>query len=230
MKIHFKDNDYEPAHITAPCLVRNSDSTAMEARIVSGRFYPLRIDLNESAFGRTFYVKRRSENPGYSQDPQVQRSLLVQTGNFHQGGFFDLVGSESSSPFIIAFAQYICGNVGVSTKKNSLYGSTVEDFCANVLYESFAGDAETSLPIYLSLRSAIASIESNSSSSPHSAWNFRLLRSYYEDHSQRDDAVARRVLQLEKTTYLTEVVERLIEPLAGVKPLVYSAPLSTTIE
>lgn len=222
MQIHFKDPNLEPVNMTAPCLLRNFDNTAIEARIVSDRFYPMKIDLTKTVFGRTFYVKRRSDNTCYSthHDPHLQRSLLVQTGNFHVGGFLDLVRSLSSSSYILTCAQYICGNVGTSSfKKKSVFGSTVED-----LYECVTGDAETSLPIYLSLRNAIACIQSNSSSSSRFAWDFRLLRSYFEHHVQQQQyeeekqeegggsitQKGRKMLNIEKLSYLNEVVERLL--------------------
>jgi hypothetical protein len=208
-KISYKDDSSNPLRLTAPCVLFNSDKVAAKARIASKSFYPMQFDINEAAFRRVFFVKRRTENPFLDDGDSDgrQRSLLVQTGNVSGTGFIELIRSLSGNPCTLAYYRYLCCNRTAYSK----HGTSVEEFCTSVLQECLAGNAEMSLPVYLGLRSSIASIEANSSSAPMFAWDYRLMRSYYEDCRRPNAAVSPPMLNVEKVAYLAELVERAIK-------------------
>ena len=197
--------------MTAPCLLPNADGAALEARILSDRFYPLKFELNKDVSGRTLFVKRRFDCSPSIGSLGTQQSLLIQSGNFHGGSVYDdVVKSLPGNPYIQAFAKYICGR---SQKGKSQCGASVENFSVAVLQECLAGYSDVSLPVYLKLRTSIASIEANSSSAPLLAWDFRLMRSYYERSRQNSASDGRAMLNIVRVVYLNEFVDHVVDSL-----------------
>lgn len=199
IQIKFRDCASEPLCLTTPCLFPNADGEAVEARIISDRYYPLKLELGKASFGRTFFVKRRAECPYSNGGIGTMDSLLVQSGSFQGGDFADHIKSLFGSSYIQAFANYMCVR---APPNGSQHGVSIEAFCKSVLHECLMGCSELALPIYLRLRASIALIESKSSSSALFAWDFRF---FYGQKYQ--------LLNVEKIAYLVESVERVCENL-----------------
>lgn len=206
LKINFQDQSSESVHLTAPCLLPNTDKAALEAKIVSDQYYPLKFDLNQAVFGRTLFVKRKFDYFALN-GLEPKRSLLTQSGNYQAGTLYDVVKSLTGNPSVQAFAKYICCR---SPKGNSQYDATVENFSLAVLQESLAGYSDASLPVYLKLRTSIEFMAS-SSFAPLLAWDFRLMRSYYELSESNDQGDVRSLLNIEQVAYLSEMFNKALE-------------------
>ena len=203
----FRNDSSEPLLLTTPCLFPNTDGEALEVRIVSDQYYPMKLELQKAALGRTFYVKRKVQSIVSKGELRMQQSLLIQSGYFKGGDFADLVKSLSGNSYLQAFAAYFCNRSSSSKPQN---GASVEDFCKSVLLDCSCTDL--TLPIYLRLRTAIASLETKSSSSSLLAWDFRLVRSFYEGYAQ-NMSESQPLLNIEKVAFLIECVERLADDL-----------------
>jgi hypothetical protein len=208
-QIHFSQ-EVQPLKMTAPCLLRNTAEKPSQLRVVSERYYPLSLDLNGPPMGRIFFVKKRSAHLSYRQDPDAQRSLLVQTGSFRGGPFLDLVASFTEDHKVIAFAQYLCGAGNRHSANANHDPFTVSGFCTRVLHECLTLDTEEALPLYLALRSSIEAIKSGSRSSVRSIWDYRLIRSYYGERKRIVADSSPRLLNEELVTYLCELLENVI--------------------
>lgn len=202
VQIKYQNQSSDPINLTAPCLLPNTDDTALEGRIVSVQFYPLKFDFNNDVFGRTLFVKRR-----YDTSIHTQQSLFIQSGNSGGGFLADVTKALPGNPYIQAFAKYICAR---SAKGKSQYGVSTETFIVAVLQECLAGYSDTSLPVYLKLRTSIASIEANSTSASLLTWDFRLVRSFYEMSNREGAKDARAMLNIEKVAYLSEFVDTVV--------------------
>lgn len=189
--------------MTVPCLLRNTDEMPSRLRILSDRYYPLSLELDDPTVGRTFFVKKRSAHLSYVQDPEAHRSLLVQTGNFRGGPFLDLVASFTEDPKVLAFAQYLCGNEDQTSTPGEQNPFTVAGFCTRVLHECLSLDTEEALPLYLSLRCAVGPC----TFCPHSVWDCRLIRSYYENRSRTVSGSSPRLLNNEIIAYINELTQ-----------------------
>lgn len=194
-------------------MLPNTDKPALEAKILSDQFYPLKFDLNQAVFGRTLFVKRKLDNSALTGGLDTKRSLLTQSGNFQAGAVYDGVKSLTGNPYIQAFAKYICGR---SPRGKSQYDATVENFSVAVLQECLAGYSDASLPVYLKLRTSLASMEAISSSAALLAWDFRLINSYYELSESENHSDARAMLNVEKVAYLSEMFAQALHEHAGV--------------
>jgi hypothetical protein len=181
-----------------------------ELRVVSERYYPLTLSIGDPLLGRTFYVKKRSAHLSYRQDPEAQRSLLVQTGSFRGGAFLDLVASFTEDPKVLAFAQYFCDASNFATSQGAYGPFSVAGFCTRVLHECLTLDTEEALPLYLALRSAIGAIKADSASSIRHIWDFRLILSYYDERRNIVTDSSPSLLNNELVTYLNELVEEII--------------------
>jgi hypothetical protein len=208
-KIHFSQ-EVHPLKMTAPCLLRNTAEKPSQLRVVSERYYPLSLDLDGPNSGRVFFVKKRSAHLSYRQDPDAQRSLLVQTGSFSGGAFLDLVASFTEDHKVIAFAQYLCGDGNCHATNANHNPFTVSGFCTRVLHECLTLDTEEALPLYLALRSSIEAVKSGSKSSVRSIWDFRLIRSYYGERKRIVADSSPRLLNDELVTYLCGILENVI--------------------
>lgn len=190
--------------MTAPCLLGNTDEKPSRLRIVSDRYYPLSMNVDNPAVGRTFFVKKRSAHLSYVQDPEAHRSLLVRTGSFRGGPFLDLVASFTEDPKVVAFAKYLCATANQTTNQGAHNPFSVPGFCTRVLHECLSLDTEEALPLYLSLRCAVEA----STSHPHSIWDCRLIRSYYENRRRIVSDSSPRLLNTEIVAYINELTQR----------------------
>jgi hypothetical protein len=183
--------------------------------VVSDRYYPLTLNIGSPPLGRTFFVKKRSAHLSYRQDPDSDRSLLVQTGSFRGGAFLDIVGSFTEDPRVLAFAQYFC-DVGDVHSNQGSHPFSVAGFCTRVLHECLTLDTEEALPFYLALRSVISAVKEDSSAAVRFVWDFRLIRSYYERRQNIIANSSTRLLNEELVTYLCGLLENtLIESASG---------------
>ena len=164
-------------------------------------------------FGRTLFVKRKLDYSALSGGLDTKRSLLTQSGNLQSDTVYDVVKSLTGNPYLQAFAKYICGR---SPRGKSQYDATVENFSVAILQECLAGYSDVSLPVYLKLRTSLASMEAISSSAPLLAWDFRLINSYYELSESKDHSDARAMLNIEKVAYLSEMFTQALNNHAGV--------------
>jgi len=170
-------------------LLRNTSDTLTKLNVVSERYYPLSLDLiknNLFEAGLTLFVKKRSGFLGHFQDPQSQRSLLVQAGSSSGQSALELIQSFTEDPRILAYAQYLCDTGGSKFESHAQAngnGFAISEFCTNILHECLTGDKEDILPLYLSLRSAVDSIGADPySTAVQTIWDVRLIRRYYEQH------------------------------------------------
>ena len=198
--------------MTAPCLLPNTDKAALEAKILSDQFYPLKFGLNQAVFGSTLFVKRKFDYSALNGIAN-KRSLLTQSGNHQAGTLYDVVKSLTGNPSMQAYAKYICCR---SPKGKSQYDATVENFSLAVLHECLAsGYSDTSLPVYLKLRTSLDSMEATSSSTPFLSWDFRILQSYYELSEPKDNGNVLSLLNIEKVAYLSEMFTQALHDRMG---------------
>jgi hypothetical protein len=193
--------------MTAPCLMFNTDAKPRELRVVSERYYPVTLNLNDLALKRTIFVKRRSAHLSYLQDPHSQRSLLVQTGSFQGHTSLDLIASFTDDQQVLAFAQHLCDVGHLQSKSGPAGPFSVAGFCSRVLHECLLLDSEEALPLYLALRSAISSVQAGIRSGVTYVWDLRIIRSYYEHRRRLVPDTSPRLLNSEIVTYLIELLE-----------------------
>lgn len=200
-KVMFRGKS-EPVQLMTPCLFPNMEGEALVARIVSTDYYPIELDLQNAGSVRTFFVKRTTKSLVSRGGLGMQRPLLVQSGYCNKEDLAYLVKYRCGNRYLQAFANYLC--VWMSS---SSCGSSVEKFCKSVLLDYTCTDL--TLPMYLRLRTAFTSIKAQSSSSAILAWDFRLIRSYYESSTRSNADESQSLLNIEKVAYLIESVERL---------------------
>lgn len=196
--------------MTAPCLFFNQDSKPKELRVTSERYYPLTLSMKDGIPRSTIFVKRRSAHLSYLQDPHSQRSLLVQTGTFKGGKALDLIASFTDDQKVLAFAKHLC-DLGQPVGSGATGPFSVAGFCSRVLHESLLLDTQEVLPLYLELRTTIASLQIDSFSVATQMWDFRIIKSYYEQRRklQISDS-SPRLLNSEIFAYLLELLEKLL--------------------
>jgi hypothetical protein len=175
--------------------------------VVSERYYPVTLDISGPPGQKAFFVKRRSAHLSYRQDPDSQRSLLVQTGSFRGGSSLDLIASFTDDQKVLAFAQHICEVGESSSNRDPLGPFSVPGFCRRVLHECLMLDTQEALPLYLALRSAITSVQAGRRSAVPFVWDFRLIRSYYEQRRRLVPDSSPRLLNTEIVAYLNELLE-----------------------
>jgi hypothetical protein len=209
LQVHYKDDAIPPVNLTAPCLLSNSNAKASEIRVLSDRYYPVAMSVQDQSRGQIFFVKRRSAHLSYQQDPESKRSLLVQTGGLHGRSQMDLVASFTDDKSILAFAKHFCG-IGEAASSSSATSDpfTVEGFCRRVLFESLMVDTQEALPLYLVLRNAIDCLGSGSGFGVFISWDFRLIRSYYSFRHLLVGENSPGILNRELVAYLNELLER----------------------
>lgn len=197
-----------PLNLTAPCLLSNSNGKASEIRVLSDRYYPVVLSVQDHSGGQIFFVKRRSAHLSYKQDPESKRSLVVQTAGLHSGSQMDLVASFTDDKSILAFAKHFCriDEAGSSSSASS-DPFTVEGFCRRVLFETLMGDTQEALPLYLVLRNATDSVGSGSRLGVFISWDFRLIRSYYTFRPLLVEESSPGILNRELVAYLNELLE-----------------------
>lgn len=226
----------DPVSLTSPCLLSNTDAKPRELRVVSERYYPVSLRISDPPSEKTFYVKRRSAHLSYRQDPDSQRSLLVQTGSFLSGGSLDLIASFTDDEKVLAFARHLC-DVGGSFECTKNHGPfSVAGFCSRVLHECLLLDTQEALPLYLAIRSAIVSVQAGLRCSVPFIWDFRLIRSYYEQRRRLVADESPRLLNSELVAYLNELLENelgvAIEndsfPLDGSVSTYFGVPINVT--
>jgi anaphase-promoting complex subunit 1 len=208
-EVYFSDRTVAPLKLTAPCLLCNSDNDPAEIKINCERYYPLSFKLDKVASGRIFYVKKRSAHLTYGQDPNSQRSLLLQTGSYMGKDFLDLVGSFTEDAQILSFAKYFCSlDMIPSNKKSS--GSdlfSLAAFSARILHQCMAHDSEEAIFLYLAIRSAINSVIENSDGSGRSVWDYRLIRTYFQRRPSIAVGSSSKLVNEELAVYLCDMFE-----------------------
>lgn len=110
---------------------------------------------------------------------------------------------------------------------------TVPGFCSRVLHECLLLDSQEALPLYLALRSAISSLQAGIRSGVTYVWDFRIIRSYYEQRRQLVPDSSPRLLNSEIVAYLFELLEKALMIPEGVpesknsgKPALHNASQS----
>jgi len=184
-----------PLRLTTPCLLLNKGNYS-QVRVVSDRYYPASFDLhlsNSSDSHLALFVKKKSGHLSFLQDPQSQRSLLVQTGGSGGGSAIELIRAFTEDQKLLAYAKYLCdesrkgvrnhGTMMSSKNKGKPtgggLGSSTEEFCTEILHECLTKEKTEAIRMYLGLRHAIISTE-NGAFSVDSMWDVRIVRSYYE--------------------------------------------------
>ena len=205
IEVHFANESLGPLHLTAPCLLVNTDEIPREVRVVSKQHYPLTITLDEHFGNKIFYVKRRSAYT-YGERPHLHTSLM-QTDKWQGRESLEHIASFTDDQRIHAFANHFC-DICQPRRRKQNYLQSMSQFCCRILHECFLRDSQQALQIYLSLRSAINMISSGCSNRVAYAWDFRLIRSYYQDGGHgTNDKKSKGLLNRELLVYLIELFE-----------------------
>jgi hypothetical protein len=118
-----------------------------------------------------------------------------------------VIESFTDDQKVLAFSRHMC-DANEMQQKASLSGPfSVSGFCRRVLHECLVLDTEEALPIYLALRSAIENTESGTCSVIPFVWDFRLIRSYYENRPRLLSEECPRLLNCELVSYLVDMFE-----------------------
>ena len=180
-----------------PCLLRNSDVNLHELRVESDKFYPLKVNLQRNGNTCAFFVKKRNSRFSDLQDPYLQHSVF----GTHGTASADLVQSLTESPFLLAYADYLCDPIKAQKTL------TVDpDFASQVLSECLSKDAPEALAIYLSLHHAIVLADT---ALPF-LWDLRLIRAYYQERIRYVKVPSTCLLSTELLANLMERAERLL--------------------
>ena len=205
IEVHFTNESLDPLHLTAPCLLVNTDEVPCELRVVSKQHYPLTVTLDDNFGNKTFYVKRRSAHM-YGDRPHFHTSL-TQTGNCQGRESLESIASFTDDQRVLAFAKHFCDVFHPQTRKHHP-GQSMAQFCSRILHECFLRDSQQAIPLYLALRSSINMVDAGCSAGVAIAWDFRLIRSYYQEGGF--GAVGRNthgLLNCELVVYLIELLE-----------------------
>ncbi len=205
IEVHFADKSADPLHLTAPCLLVNTDEIPNELRVVSKQHYPLTIKLDDHFGNKIFYVKRRSAHM-YGDRPHFHTSF-THTDDKNGRGSLDSISSFTDDQRVIAFAKHFCDIGGPKTRKYNS-GESMSEFCTRILHECFMRDSQQAIPLYLTLRNSINMVNAGCSARVAFAWDFRLIRSYYEEGGlgaagSKSDGL----LNCELITYLIKLLE-----------------------
>eukprot|EP00536_Pseudo-nitzschia_multiseries_P002282 jgi/Psemu1/251518/estExt_Genewise1Plus.C_300110 len=207
IELHFKDKSLDPLHLTAPCLLVNTDKKPCEVRVVSKQHYPLKISLDANLGSKTFFVKRRSACMYDGDRPHSNTSILMQSDKLRGRDPLELVTSFTNDRRILAFAKHFCDFFEPQARKHAA-GQSLAQFCSRILHECFLRDTQEALPLYLALRSSINAIDAGHSARVAHAWDFRLIRTYYQQHSPMNgEKDSPGVLNCELIAYLFELLE-----------------------
>jgi anaphase-promoting complex subunit 1 len=205
IEVHFANESLDSLHLTAPCLLVNTDEKPCELRVVSKQHYPLTITLDDDFGNKSFYVKRRSAHM-YGERPKFHTSL-TQTDSSQGRESLELIASFTDDQRVLAFAKYFCDFCQPQTRKNNS-GQSMAQFCSRILHECFLLDSQQALPLYLALRSAINMVNAGCSARVAYAWDFRLIRSYYQEGGLgASGRNSHGLLNCELITYLIELLE-----------------------
>ena len=205
IELHFTDESVDPLHLTAPCLLVNTDETPRELRVVSKQHYPLTITLDDNCGNKIFYVKRRSAHM-YGDRPHFHTSLS-QTDPYQGRESLESIASFTDDQRVLAFAKHFCDFCHPQARKDNP-GQSMAQFCTRILHECFLRDSQQAIPLYLALRSSINMVNAGCSARVSFAWDFRLIRSYY--HEGGLGAAGRSshgLLNCELITYLIELLD-----------------------
>jgi len=196
-------------------------------RVSSERYYDVEVDLNSAQLDSDLllFVKKKSGNLSYMQDPEALRSLQIQTSSRSFGtsrhdstsyiADIELVKSFTQDPKLLAYAKYLCATLraahGPSSKQShngiSFVGSP-EEFYAHVFHQSLVQQKPESILLHLSLHNWVTSVARK----PWTVgiiWNLRLLRSYYETrHRLFIDSSKVDLLSLHFVAMLCEYLDR----------------------
>jgi len=178
IEVHFPSESLGPLHLTAPCLLVNTDEMPCKLQVVSKQHYPLTVALENNFGNKTFYVKRRSSHM-YGERPHFHTSL-TQMSNLQKRDSLELISSFTDDQRVVAFANHFCDFCQPQTRKHNS-GQSVAEFCSRILHECFLRDTQQALPLYLALRSAISIVDRGYNTRVADAWDFRLIRSYYQE-------------------------------------------------
>lgn len=138
----------------------------------------------------------------------------------------DLIASFTDDQKVLAFAQHLCDVGGSFSSAKPPGPFSVAGFCSRVLHECLMLDTEEALPLYLAIRSAVVSVQAGVRSAVPFIWDFRLIRSYYEERRRLVPDGSPRLLNSELVTYLNELMENAIAQEASTGEKAKDGPLS----
>jgi anaphase-promoting complex subunit 1 len=207
IEVHFSKDSISPMHLTAPCLLVNTDEKPCELRVVSKQHYPVTIAFDKHVGSKVFFVKRRNASLNDGDRPHSHRSFLMQADKLQGIDSLELIAPFTDDQRVLAFAKHFCDFCEPETRKHFSRPS-IAQFCSQVLHECFLHDTQRAIPLYLALRSTIDMINAESGSRVASAWDFRLIRTYYQEKSLGVGAKGSNgLLNCELVAYLIELFE-----------------------
>jgi len=234
IEIHFEGRIAKPISLTAPCLLLNTDEKPNELRVVSNRYFPISVAFDASAGNRIFFVKRRSAYLCRGEDPLSQRSFLMQAEKFQGRDPLELIASITDDRRLLVFAAHFC-DVNDPKTRSQLSGS-MGKFCSWVLHECFLRDTQETVPLYVALRSAVSMVETGTCSSLPCAWDFRLIRAYYQCNARMSELACgsknakSNSLNSELLGYLIQMMESALadgELATGSQSVFFDCPIHT---
>jgi hypothetical protein len=181
----------------------NTDQVPKEIRVVSERYYPVRLALGKSVTGRIFFVKKMSCNLQTLQGSSVHRLLRKQNGGHKGDSSLDLIKSTIDDPNLLSFASHVSRGWSGSSRPLSVF-----EFCGQSLQECLTENTEEVLSLFLSLRSAVLSIENDVSSTTQGVWDVRLIQTYYERRHNFVSDICQKILNLQLVGSLVDIIER----------------------
>jgi len=201
IEVHFSKDSLGPIHLTAPCLLVNTDEKPCELRVVSKQHYPVTIAFDKHVGSKIFFVKRRNACLYDGEHPHSHRSFLMQADKLQGRDPLELIAPFTDDRRVLAFAKHFCDFCEPETRKHFSRPS-IAQFCSQVLHECFLRDTQQALPLYLALRSTIDMINGGYRSRVASAWDFRLIRTFYQKTKSSHG-----LLNCELVAYLIELLE-----------------------
>lgn len=146
-------------------------------------------------------MKRRSAYVYAGERSHSRRPFFLQTRNLQKFDAIRSITSFTDDEQTINFAKHFCDKIeaNISTRNGR---PSMAQFCSQVLQECCLHNTQEALPIYISLRNSIDTLNAGYELPISSAWDFRLIRTFYE-RSKR----SRGLLSFELVAYLIEMFE-----------------------
>jgi anaphase-promoting complex subunit 1 len=193
-----------PQRLALPCLLLNSDSPWEELRVVSDKYYPVTLSLENIAPAYTFFVKKRSATLNHFPFLSNQKTKAMPA----------MIQPLTENPLLLAYAKYFCHDDITRPGKDLAAGWGD----SRVLLESVS--TEESLFLYLTLERAIAAMEQSATSTfalGRNLSDLRLIRTYHQEQSAArmgpttlSTDASSALLKTDLLAYIHERTERLL--------------------
>ncbi|KAG7365277.1 anaphase-promoting complex subunit 1 [Nitzschia inconspicua] len=208
VEIHFENESAEPLLLSTPCLLLNCDEKPKELRVVSKRYYPLKIAFERGFDEKAFFVKRKSAYLSHGEDPLSQKSILTSLNTYEVTNSLDFISSFTGDSKLMQLATHLC-DFRDSLKRSLTIGSwSMPQFCSQALHECLLRDTLEVLPLYIALRNHISNTSCGQWTLSTAAWDHRLVRSYCQHICEKNTFSGNEFLNSELMTNLVQLMEK----------------------